>query len=106
LDDPPFGTRVKKEGRQTAVTQGAVRIKSLSILVDYPNGAVALFEEQLGIIGTSQSGEFAEQGDSGALIVDEDSHAIGLLFSKAEGIDLAYANPIKAVLDELGVRLV
>ncbi len=104
-DNPPFHIAVRKEGRKTGVTHGALRIKNLSLLVTYETGDKALFDGQLGIIGT-QSSYFAKQGDSGAVVIDEENKAIGLLFCVSERVDIAYANPIKAIREEFGVSLI
>ena len=80
-------------------------MKHVGILVTYASGDDAIFEEQLGIIGAG-SANFALQGDSGAVVVDSQMRAIGLLSTVAEGVDVTYANPIGAVLDALEVSLV
>lgn len=48
---------------------------------------------------------FAEQGDSGSLVIDEENRAVGLLFATASGVDIAYANPISKVLNYFDVQL-
>ena len=103
--NPPLRTKVRKEGRTTKVTAGVLRIKRLSMIVTYPDGNDALFDEQFAIIGSSTKTYFAEQGDSGAIVIDDKDQAIGLLIADSDGIDISYANPIKPVLDYFGVTL-
>jgi hypothetical protein len=105
ISDPSLGLSVRKEGRQTKVTDGVVRLKDVSHQVVFANGERALFQNQLGIISTGES-DFAQQGDSGSLVVDEQGHPIGLLFAVASDIDLAFASPINAVLSGLEIELV
>jgi hypothetical protein len=104
IADPAFALSVRKEGRQTKVTEGILNLKNVSHTVLFANGQRARFDNQLGINGTGES-DFAEQGDSGALVVDEQGSAVGLLYAVASGIDLAFASPIGAVLGGLGIEL-
>jgi hypothetical protein len=53
---------------------------------------------------------FAEPGDSGSLVVDQDGKALGLVFAgsqkgSSKNRSKAYVIPIKPVLDELGLEL-
>jgi hypothetical protein len=102
--NPVFGLKVKKEGAASGITEGAVRLKNLSTIVGFEDGDEAIFTDQLGIIGT-KSRHFATQGDSGAVIIDDNSSPVGLLSAVAEQIDLTFANPIEAVFRTLQVRL-
>lgn len=103
--NPPLRTNVRKEGRTTKVTNGVLRMKNLSMIVRYDDGSDALFDDQFGIMGTSTRTYFAEQGDSGAVLVDDSNQAVGLLIADSDGVDVSYANPIKPVLDYFGVTL-
>jgi len=103
--DPPLKTKVRKEGRTTKVTDGVLRMKKLSVIVTYADGNDALFENQFAIIGSSMKTYFAEQGDSGAIVIDDANQAVGLLIADSDGLDVAYANPIQPVLDYFGVTL-
>lgn len=105
LPDPDLKLRVRKEGAATAVTHGTIRLKNLSTVITYDTGDEAFFEGQLGIFGANDAGHFAEQGDSGALVINEKNSAVGLLFAVSEDVDLAYANRIEPVFLKLGVKL-
>jgi hypothetical protein len=103
--DPDLGTKVKKIGAASGVSFGAIRLKSASIKLAFDTGVEAVFTDQLGIIGTSHKQDFAMQGDSGAIVVNDNNSAVGLLFGVSEGTDLAFANPIDTVLRRLAVRI-
>jgi hypothetical protein len=103
--NPPLRIKVRKEGRTTNVTDGVLRMKKLSMIVRYADGSDALFDDQFGIIGTSTKTYFSEQGDSGAIVMDDSNRAVGLLIADSDGVDVSYANPIKPVLDYFGVTL-
>jgi hypothetical protein len=99
-----LGMSVRKSGANTGVTSGKVRMKNLSIIVDYPGGVQALFDGQLGIIATG-SGNFSSQGDSGSIVVDDQIRAVGLVISALSGVDLTIANPISDVLTHFKVSV-
>ncbi len=99
-----LGMKVRKSGAKTRVTNGKVRLRNLSVLVDYPSGSQALFDGQLGIISTS-SGNFSQQGDSGSVVVDDSNAVVGLVISSVSGVDLTIANPIQDVLTHFGVTI-
>lgn len=102
---PTLRLRVSKDGAATGVTRGVIRQKNVSTIITYDTGDEAYFVGQLGIVGINNGGHFAAQGDSGAIVIDENNSPVGLLFAVCEGIDLAYANPIEPVFKDLGVRL-
>jgi hypothetical protein len=98
-------TPVRKEGRETKVTDGVVRMTG-SFLVKYSESEKARFDNQLAIYGSKHDASFAKEGDSGALILDGSNKVLGLLFGVARDMDVAYANPIEPILTKFGVRLV
>jgi len=94
------GQRVHKSGRSTGHTRGLVIDASVDLKIFYRSG-VLRFEEQLLIEGAG----FSLPGDSGALIVEEESHRpVGLLFAGSPSHTVA--NPIGEVLAALDVELV
>lgn len=93
--------KVYKAGR-SGLTQGKVTAVGLKLHVHISgeqNGGLE-FVEQIEITGIKNS-SFAQKGDSGSLVVDENGKAIGLLF--AVGDSTAYANPIDKVFDKLQI---
>ncbi len=79
------------------------------MFVDYSIGPLE-FDDQIEIRGIDGR-PFSTAGDSGALIVDQDLRAVGLLFAgrdtgNAEESGLTYAHPIRNVLTALDAELV
>ncbi len=70
--------KVMKSGRTTRVTNGVVTDVSATLKVGYATGSF-LFTDQMVIQG--DKGAFSAGGDSGALIVDYQGNAVGLLFA-------------------------
>ncbi len=111
LEDPAEAGAVAKRGRTTAYTRGRVTAFELDgVQVGYTRGTLT-FDDQIEIESTG-SGSFSAGGDSGSLILtaDDAPRAVGLLFAGSEtggptGTGLTFANPIAAVLRELGVAL-
>jgi hypothetical protein len=106
------GDTVEKIGRTTGHTFGRVTaIEMDDVLVGYgPELGVLAFDDQIEVEST-RDGSFSEGGDSGSVVYRSDGVALGLLFAGSEtggtdGTGLTYVNPIGAVLDALGVRLV
>ncbi|QDZ08160.1 hypothetical protein FPZ24_12280 [Sphingomonas panacisoli] len=103
------GASVSKIGRTTGLTRGTVTAVELDdVVVSYDRGNLS-FDRQIEIEGIGDSA-FSAGGDSGSLIVDEDMHAVGLLFAGGDhgasnGKGLTYANDIGAVLDALQIDL-
>jgi hypothetical protein len=94
---------VQKYGRTTVLTHGSVTGIDATIKVRYDKGHSATFIHQIVITGSN--GAFSDSGDSGSLIVTDNSTAnpVGLLFAGSPSTTIA--NPIGAVLAELGQEL-
>jgi hypothetical protein len=93
-----LGMAVRKSGRTTGFTTGTITILHTTVEVNYGEGRVAQFEDQ--IISTAMS----QGGDSGSLLVAVDSQqAVGLLFAGSQQVTIY--NPIQAVLDCLDVTI-
>jgi hypothetical protein len=101
--------QVMKSGSVSpGVTYGIVTDISADVSVNYPGLSQAFgFVQQIVVEGTD--GYFAQEGDSGSLVIDQNSHQpIGLLFSVGQdssGNLLAFVNPIQQVLDQLNVDI-
>jgi len=90
--------RVRKVGSATGLTEGRVLAIAATIRADYMRIGLmgsAVFVNQ---IVTTPMGAY---GDSGALLIDGGSRAVGMLFSGGR-LGTAYA-PISTVLRSLGV---
>jgi hypothetical protein len=69
------------------------------------NDRVNLIDAYNVLAGIDVAGsDFSTRGDSGSLLVDASSEAIGLVFAAATGIDLTVANPIDKVFAYFGVQ--
>ena len=93
-----IGMAVRKSGRTTGLTSGAITLLEATVNVGYGEGRIARFEGQIVTSPMSQG------GDSGSLLVAGDSlHAVGLLFAGSNQVTIH--NPIQAVLDCLEVTI-
>ncbi len=96
-----IGMPVAKSGRTTGFTMGTVQAINATVSVQYQKGCNAgkkfsvRFENQI----TVTPGTFLQSGDSGSLMVTNDSNhqPTGLLFAGSSSI--AIANPIQDVID-------
>ena len=101
------GDNVQKYGRTTGLTKGEVSEINVTVDVCFEtNGPFscaksATFENQIGIT----PGDFSDGGDSGSLIVTDNSDAnpVGLLFAGSDTRTLA--NPIGDVLSRFNVSI-
>lgn len=99
-----IGQEVRKSGRTTGHTVGVVEAISADIEVDFERRLVS-FVEQIEIKSIG-SDPFGEDGDSGSLILDNETLApVALLFA-ATRYGSIFANPIKPVLDYYDVTVV
>lgn len=98
------GETVYKVGRTSGVTRGRVSAVEIDDLaVTFPHRAAAVFDGPFEV-AMEGGGAFSRPGDSGALVVDEERRAVGMVFA-GNGVDLSYALPIGTVLDRLQVKL-
>lgn len=93
-----LGSPVVKSGRTTEVTRGQVTQIDATLQVLYGNN-VAVFEQQ--IVTDALCGG----GDSGSIVLADDGSgdAVGLLFAGSQDGKTMIMNPIRPVLDLLGV---
>jgi hypothetical protein len=104
------GTAVRKLGNVTGVTSGKLVLHCPKVNVEDKAGVVREFVHQLAIIPNGQIGLFADDGDSGSLIVTggpdagdsgstiaSDEHVIGLLFASsiASAIEIPVGQSLK-----------
>jgi len=107
VDAEVVGLNVQKYGRTTKLTQGQVEEISVTVEVCFETrgpfqcAASATFVDQISI----SPGSFSDGGDSGSLIVTDDSNAspVGLLFAGSDTRTLA--NRIDLVLDRFGLAI-
>ena len=102
------GQKVKKSGRTSGLTRGAVTGLHATITVGYTdecggNEFDSTFHDQI-LVGP---GAFLKGGDSGSLMVEDvavNPRPVGLLFAGSDTV--AVANPIQDVLDALDISFV
>jgi hypothetical protein len=101
---PSVGLAVQKYGRTTQLTKGSISAINATVTVSYGNNENATFVNQ--IIVTTK-GAFIKAGDSGSLLVTNNSAAnpVGLLFAGNSSGTYSIANPISAVLGSFGVTI-
>jgi hypothetical protein len=94
------GQPVQKYGRTTMLTHGVVNAVNANVWVTYDSG-IARFTKQIVIT----PGSFSGGGDSGSLIVTDNSNCnpVGLLFAGSDTTTIA--NPIDLVLERFGVTV-
>lgn len=96
----PLDLPVHKVGFMTELTFGEVQATDMVIGLSFPlpGGARTIwFADQVGV------STFTADGDSGALVMDEDGAAVGLHIGSVDG--LSVCTPIARVLDALGCDL-
>ncbi len=90
-----LGTMIKKSGRSSGLTTSVIIATDVSVKVEMNHGEYGVFAGQL------LAGPMSMPGDSGSLVLSEDSHAVGLLFAGSEQATLF--TPIERVLAALDV---
>jgi hypothetical protein len=108
--DPYLGMRVCKSGRSTGKTPGFVDGLYFSTAIQYSNGIMQTFEDQIHIAPVDPNDRISEPGDSGAIWVTDANgsgylavglHFAGDLLRSAFG-EYAVANPMTIVARNLG----
>jgi hypothetical protein len=97
---PAVGAMVRKAGAVTGLTYGIVVDVNADFFVDYSFGTFR-FANQIVIDGNipGQADDvFASEGDSGAILVDANQQAVGVVFAEADRFALAC--PLWKVLDQ------
>jgi hypothetical protein len=102
--DASPGLAVQKMGSCSCLTTGTISAIGAHGKVSYGGGKVAKFVDQI-LINVQN---FGEPGDSGSLIVTQEScpQAVGLLFAGSADGSQTIANPISDVLSKLNVSMV
>jgi hypothetical protein len=98
---------VRKRGRTTGLTYGIVDAEELSANFDYGHGIGKIqLTNQIGIKPDStRNAKFGDDGDSGAVVVNDANEAVGLYFAGDPQDPYGLANPIAAVLTALNVTI-
>lgn len=103
---PDLGQSVSKFGRTTGLTHGKVSQINVSTMVQYGEGKMAYFEDQI-MIESADERSFSQPGDSGSVIVvtrpDSKKYFAGLLFAGSDAVTIA--NDPHSVAVKLGLNL-
>jgi hypothetical protein len=97
-NDVRVGDTLQKSGRTTGLSFGSVLQLDVTASVEYGEGLVAVYENQILADGMSAG------GDSGSLVLNEERQAVGLLFAGSDQVTIM--NPIQLVLDALNARMI
>lgn len=73
-----LGMKVKKSGRTTGLTAGEITQVNATVNVQYGEGKIATFTDQI------IAGPMCQGGDSGSVVLTEDNHLTGLLFAGSD----------------------
>ncbi len=92
-----LGTALKKSGRTTGLTTGEIQQVDVTVNVQYGEGQIAQFTDQL------MAGPMSQGGDSGSAVLDEKNRLVGLLFAGSDTTTIM--NRIQNVFSLLGVSL-
>jgi len=92
-----LGMAIKKSGRTTGLTTGEIQQVDVTVNVQYGEGKIAQFTDQL------MGGAMSQGGDSGSAVLDESNHLVGLLFAGSDTTTIM--NRIQNVFSALGVSL-
>jgi hypothetical protein len=92
-----LGMSIKKSGRTTGFTTGEIEQVDVTVNVQYGEGQIAQFTDQL------MAGAMSQGGDSGSAVLDDSNHLVGLLFAGSDTTTIM--NRIQNVFSELGVTL-
>lgn len=95
--DAVLGDKLQKDGRTTDHTEDEVTQVEVTANVQYGEGKIATFEDQL------MAGPMSAGGDSGSAVLDMDKNIVGLLFAGSEQVTII--NNIKHVFELLNVTL-
>lgn len=99
---PTPGMSVRKLGRTTGLTTGEIQKVGQSVPIAVPQPDAD--KVSMPFVNAVVTSPMSDAGDSGALVVDEEGYAIGIVVAGSKTTSLLA--PIQDVLDNLGVQLV
>lgn len=97
LAEGELGMAIQKSGRTTGLTAGEILQVDVTVSVQYGEGRVAQFTDQL------MAGPMSQGGDSGSAVLDKNNNLVGLLFAGSDSTTIM--NRIGNVFDALGLSL-
>lgn len=101
---PRWDMKLGKVGAGTGLTHGRIVDTDVDLYIPYSFLDSVRFDRQIMIQSEPEDAAFATNGDSGAIIIDEDSgQAVGMIFASSG--EFAVACPLETVLTELGKKV-
>ena len=97
LAEARLGTAVKKSGRTTGFTTGEILQIDVTADVQYGQGRIARFTDQI------LAGPMSQGGDSGSAVLDHENRLVGLLFAGSDNTTII--NRIRHVFSALNIGL-
>jgi S1-C subfamily serine protease len=97
IKEAELGMSIKKSGRTTGLTTGAIEQTDVTVSVSYGYNKTAVFTDQL------LAGAMSQGGDSGSAVLDIQNNLVGLLYAGSETSTLI--NRIQNVFGELKISL-
>jgi len=88
---------IKKSGRTTGLTSGVIEQVDVTVNVQYGEGKIARFTDQL------MAGAMSQGGDSGSAVLNDNNQLLGLLFAGSDTTTVI--NRIQNVFTALGVSV-
>ena len=99
------GAPVRKRGRTTGLVEGVVASTDAVVSLDFGNDiGVRTLHDQVRVQALPGS-RFGDHGDSGAVLLDDANHVVGLYCAGNASGSMGFANPIGQVLDQLDINL-
>lgn len=98
IKNAALGMKIKKSGRTTGLTHGEIEQVNVTCRVQYDEGRIATFEDQV------MAGKMCAGGDSGSVVLTDDDCLMGLLFAGSENSMIA--NRIQNVFSLLDLEYV
>ena len=95
--DSELGMAVQKSGRTTGYTTGTIQQIDVTVNVQFDEGRVAQFTDQL------IAGDMSQGGDSGSAVLDMDNNIVGLLFAGSDTTTIM--NRVQNVFNALNVTV-
>jgi hypothetical protein len=92
-----LGMAINKSGRTTGFTTGEIEQVDVTVNVQYGEGKMAQFTDQL------MAGPMSQGGDSGSAVLNQNNQLVGLLFAGSDTSTII--NRIQNVFAALGVSL-
>lgn len=99
VSTPSLGLKIKKVGCVIGLTFGEIVTIGVTENISFSDGKLAFFQDQ--ILAKLEG----DEGDSGAIALNEDNEAVGLIFSGSKVEGLAVMNDINLVLKKFNVKI-